>query len=370
MTTSSCITVIKSNSSNTLSDNSSCENDNKSNNDSNELLNSEQYNNDNTNSVNNDNTTNNNVQNNKIINNSNQNNTLNNNTLSNTQSTVISNSNTLNNNIHSTSQETKIVENKQSIPNIIKDKIAILVTSNTDRNNSQNSLLNSLQANILLHDKEYVVFDLSYNAKAIENMIESLLEQDIMYVTICNSETNSSKSSLLKYFKNLFSKYNNEDIQYNLKDAGISIIDPNNITGTDVAKCGLLTTIKPSSQNIQDIANGIFVLNNLSKTNIGQSAISQLGKVIGIETELENTEQFIKRCINYKLDKRGGVLIKTTKPKQKENLIFPTIDCNTIIRAYEAKLDGIVINANYCRIIDINKTIKLANKRNIFILSI
>ena len=96
-------------------------------------------------------------------------------------------------------------------------------------------------------------------------------------------------------------------------------------------------------------------------------------------------EKFITKCdknafrkmlnmnlnsISAKLEKKGGVLVKTTKPKQKDSLVFPTIDSNTILKAKEANLDGIVINANYCRIIDINNTIKLANKKNIFILSI
>ncbi len=257
------------------------------------------------------------------------------------------------------------------MPSTVKEKVAILVKDKDDTNDK----LNALQAGILLHDKEYVVFDIPSKSKEIDNLIETLIEQEIMYVTICNNELNSIRNPLIKLLmkpvNKFLSKYNNNDLQTSLVDAGMLIIHPNNITGTDIAKCGLLTTAKPLPPSIQDIASGIFVLNSLCRTNTGQSAISQQGKVIGIETEIENTEHLIQRCITSKmLVKTGGVLVKLTKQNQKEHLMFPTIDNNTIIKAKEAKLEGIVINANYCRIIDMNKTIALANKYNIFILSI
>ena len=264
-----------------------------------------------------------------------------------------------------------ITDNIQTMPSTVKEKVAILVKDKDDTNDK----LNALQSGILLHDKEYVVFEIPSKSKEIDSLIEELIKQGIIYVTICNSETNNNKNPIIKLLmkpvNKFLSKYNNNDLQASLVDAGMLIIHPNNITGTDIAKCGLLTTAKPLPQSIQDIASGIFVLNSLCRTNTGQSAISQQGKVIGIETEVEDTEHMIQRCINSKmLAKTGGVLVKLTKPKQKENLMFPTIDSNTIIKTKEAKLEGIVINANYCRFIDINKTIALANKHNIFILSI
>lgn len=263
---------------------------------------------------------------------------------------------------------TTITNNIQVMPSTVKEKIAILVSDNSN----SNDLLNQLQAGIILHDKEYVVLELPSKIKEIESIIDILQEQEIMYATICSNDFTNNTNPCIKLLKKFLNKYfnNDDDIKSNLIEAGISLVHPNNILGTDVAQCGLLTISKPSSQNVQDIASGIFILNNLGRTNTGQSAISQLGKVIGIETEIENTEHFIQRSISAKLEKKGGVLIKTTKPKQKESLLFPTIDCNTITKTHEAKLDGIVINANYCRIIDINNTIKLANKRGIFILSI
>ena len=281
-----------------------------------------------------------------------------------------------------------VINNKvQMMPSIVKEKIAILVdehyVSNTTSdvlqesfkysitNTSDNHLLNVLQSRIISHNKEYIVFTLPNKNKEIENLIETLRDQNIVYATICSNKFSNDKYIWLKPITKFFNKYNNNNnIKSILANAGIILIHPHNIIGTDIAHCGLLTTARPSSQNIQDIASGIFILNNLSKTNTGQSAISQLGNVIAIETEIENTEHLIQRCISSKLNKKGGVLIKTTKPKQKESLVFPTIDINTILKAKEANLDGIVINANYCRIIDINKTIKLANKKNIFMLSI
>ncbi|MBR1944349.1 MAG: UDP-2,3-diacylglucosamine diphosphatase LpxI [Alphaproteobacteria bacterium] len=260
-----------------------------------------------------------------------------------------------------------ITSNVQTMPDTVKEKVAILTTKDS------NSKLNALQAGILLYNKEYVVFDLPNKNKDINNLIETLIEQDIMYATICSNELLSYSNIPLwkKPFKNILNKYhNNNNIELNLIDAGVLLIHPHNIIGTDIAHSGLLTKTKPTPNDVQDIASGIFVLNSLCRTNTGQSAISQLGKVIGIETEIENTEHLIQRCIGCKIDKIGGVLIKMTKPNQKEHLMFPTIDSNTILKVKESKLNGIVISANYCRIIDINKTLEIANKNNIFVLSI
>ena len=261
-----------------------------------------------------------------------------------------------------------ITDNIKTVPSSVKEKIAILTC---DKSNLK---LNPLQAGILLHDKEYVVFELPNKTKEINSLIETLIDQEIMYATICSDKIiYNIKIPLWKQnIRNFLNKYynNNNNIESNLINAGILIIHPNNIIGKDIAHSGLLTKSRPNSQDVQDIASGIFILNNLCRTDVGQSAISQFGKVIGIETEIENTAQLIQRCISHKIEKTGGVLIKITKPKQKESLMFPTIDTDTIIKAKEAKLNGIVISANYCRIVDMDKTIECANKKNIFILSI
>ena len=204
--------------------------------------------------------------------------------------------------ISSTSCATVIDNNMQMMPNIVKEKIAILVdehyVSNTIQdisqesfknpitNTSNNSILNALQAGISLHGKEYIVFELPNKTKEIYNLIEVLKEKNIVYATICSNKFSGNKYIWLKPIIKFFNRYknNNDNIKSILVNSGITLIHPNNIIGTDIAHCGLLTTSRPSSQNIHDIASGIFVLNNLSRTNTGQSAISQLGKVIAIET--------------------------------------------------------------------------------------
>ena len=69
----------------------------------------------------------------------------------------------------------------------------------------------------MLHDKEYVVFDIPSKSKEIDNLIETLIEQEIMYVTICNNELNSIRNPLIKLLmkpvNKFLSKYNNNDLQ-------------------------------------------------------------------------------------------------------------------------------------------------------------
>ena len=164
--------------------------------------------------------------------------------------------------------------------------------------------------------------------------------------------------ALLKGIKTLLSK------------EGLSVISPQSILGALLTPAGVLTNTQPSELDLQDIARGIFVLNTMSKADVGQAVIVQEGIVLGIEAA-EGTKKLIERCIDLKLsDQKGGVLVKTSKLNQDQSIDLPTIGKNTILEAEQSKLSGIAIGASKSQIIDFDETIKLANEKNIFIIGI
>lgn len=154
-----------------------------------------------------------------------------------------------------------------------------------------------------------------------------------------------------------------------LEKEGLKIISPQSILGTLLSPSGILTKTIPTDFDLQDIARGIFVLNTLSKTDVGQAVIVQEGIILGIEAA-EGTRELIKRCKSLKLNEKGGVLVKTSKIGQDHSIDLPTIGKNTILEAEESKLSGIAVGASRSQIVDFEETIKLANEKNIFIIGI
>lgn len=155
-----------------------------------------------------------------------------------------------------------------------------------------------------------------------------------------------------------------------LKKEGLNVLSPQSILETLLTPKGILTKTSPSDSDLQDIARGIFVLNTMSKADVGQAVIVQEGIVLGIEAA-EGTQCLIERCRDLKLtEKKGGVLVKTSKINQEQAIDLPTIGKNTILQAEYAKLSGIAVGASQSQIIDFGDTIKLADEKNIFIIGV
>ena len=155
-----------------------------------------------------------------------------------------------------------------------------------------------------------------------------------------------------------------------LAEEGLNVIKPQDILGTLLTPRGVLTSAKPSEMDLKDIARGRFVLNAMSKADVGQAVVVQEGVVLAIEAA-EGTRNLLKRTIPLKLShERGGVLVKTAKIDQDQAIDFPTIGSQTILEAKEANLAGIAVGAGSSQIIDFEETVKLADEHGIFVLGV
>jgi DUF1009 family protein len=150
----------------------------------------------------------------------------------------------------------------------------------------------------------------------------------------------------------------------------IRVISPQSILSTLLTPRGLLTSTRPSDIDLNDIARGVFVLNALSKADVGQAVIVQEGVVLGIEAA-EGTKRLIERCFTLKLSNRsGGVLVKISKTNQDQSVDLPTIGPNTVLEIKSSHLSGIAVESCKSQIIDYEETINLANKSEIFVMGI
>lgn len=154
-----------------------------------------------------------------------------------------------------------------------------------------------------------------------------------------------------------------------LLSEGLEVVSPQSILNTLLTPKGILTEMPPSDQDMIDIARGIFVLNTMSKADVGQSVVAQEGVIIAIEA-IEGTRNLILRSKKLKLNPTGGVLVKTYKIGQTQDIDLPTIGPHTILECKESELNGIALGANVTQIISFQETIKTANDNGIFIIGI
>ncbi|MDR2458603.1 MAG: UDP-2,3-diacylglucosamine diphosphatase LpxI [Holosporales bacterium] len=155
-----------------------------------------------------------------------------------------------------------------------------------------------------------------------------------------------------------------------LEKEGLSIVSPQSILDTLLSPRGVMTMMQPSETDLQDIARGIFVLNTMSKADVGQAVVVQDGVVLGLEA-VEGTKGLLERCMHLKLSSnRGGVLVKLSKIGQEQLVDLPTIGKDTITEAREANLVGIAVGSEQSQILDFEDTVKLANDNGLFMIGV
>jgi DUF1009 family protein len=131
----------------------------------------------------------------------------------------------------------------------------------------------------------------------------------------------------------------------------------------------VLTRSKPDKQAIIDIRCGVKVALELGRLDVGQAAIVQQGLVLGVEG-IEGTDEFIRRCGEYRRKGEGGVLVKLRKPQQDMRVDLPTVGLKTLERAYQAGLRGVVVHAGNGLIVDEEEVVKFANSKKMFLMGV
>ena len=135
---------------------------------------------------------------------------------------------------------------------------------------------------------------------------------------------------------------------------------------------GVLTENHPSAQDNLDIVRARDIVIKLGDVDVGQASVVSNGLCFGVET-IQGTEKMLEFVrSNSDLNvwssvSKSGVFVKNIKTKQSRLIDFPVIGPDTIKQVSDAKLNGIAIFYNNVFILDINRTIALANKKGIFI---
>ena len=141
-----------------------------------------------------------------------------------------------------------------------------------------------------------------------------------------------------------------------------------------IATKGLLGALKPSADNLEDIALAVKVVRQLGALDIGQAVAVCDGLVLAVEAA-EGTDAMIARvgslpeAIRGAPAKRRGVLVKALKPAQDRKTDLPVIGIDTVRNAASVGLAGIAIEAGRSLVINRSGIIEAANAAGIFVLA-
>ena len=132
---------------------------------------------------------------------------------------------------------------------------------------------------------------------------------------------------------------------------------------------GPLGEIRPTADNLADIAHGMRLARAIGALDIGQSVIVQQGLVLGVEA-IEGTDGLLRRCLTLKRPGPGGVLVKAEKPGQERRVDRPTIGPQTLKLAAESGLCGIAAQAGATLVLDRTEMIRLADAAGLFVFGV
>jgi DUF1009 family protein len=152
-------------------------------------------------------------------------------------------------------------------------------------------------------------------------------------------------------------------------ESGLRVIGIQDVFKDLLTPEGVLGSVAPDDDALNDIQRGVTVARSLGKLDVGQSVIVQQGMVLGVEA-IEGTDALIARASVLKREGLGGVLVKIAKPQQDNRYDLPTIGLDTIDALIKAGLRGVALESGRSLLIDRESTVALANKAGTFIIGL
>ena len=147
---------------------------------------------------------------------------------------------------------------------------------------------------------------------------------------------------------------------------GIIVADTDHYLKRHMAKEGVLTIKKPSSDVMKDVSFGSAIAKKMGGLDIGQTVVVKKRSVVAVEA-MEGTDQCIERA--GAVAGEGCVVVKMAKPDQDMRFDVPTIGVNTIEKLAKIGASALAIEAEKTLIID-EETVGLADSLGIVIVSL
>lgn len=152
-----------------------------------------------------------------------------------------------------------------------------------------------------------------------------------------------------------------------LASEGIELISPLPMLKPYLPGPGVLTRKKPTAKEQADIEFGYKIAKHIAGADIGQTVVVKDQAVIAIEA-MEGTDACILRSGKY--NKKGGVVVKVTKPSQDLRFDTPVVGPRTIRSMKRARLSVIAFDAEKTLILEKEKTMADAGQAKIVMVAL
>ncbi len=150
---------------------------------------------------------------------------------------------------------------------------------------------------------------------------------------------------------------------------------------------GTLGAVAPQDQHKRDAMRGVQIIAAMGAVDVGQACIVAGGQALAIEAmggtdwmmqslllqaeplRADLTAAFIGRGPSQRGPglPDGGVLVKAAKPGQELKIDMPVIGPDTLRRAIQVGLEGIVIEAGRVMVLETPRCVSLADRAGLFI---
>lgn len=151
-----------------------------------------------------------------------------------------------------------------------------------------------------------------------------------------------------------------------LKESGFELVDSTLFIKDHLPKKGVLTNKAPASAIWEDIYFGLELAKQVANLDIGQTVAVKNKAIVAVEA-LEGTDNLIKRAGRIA---KGATIVKVSKPNQDMRFDIPVVGLNTTKNLIKAGAVCLAIEAEKTLFIDRQKSIDLANKKDIAIVSV
>ena len=129
---------------------------------------------------------------------------------------------------------------------------------------------------------------------------------------------------------------------------------------------GVLSAASPDKNDRADIDLAAEILDQVSDLDIGQSCVVANRLTLAIEAQ-PGTDHMLECLSEPQAERaRAGVFYKAPKRGQDLRADMPTIGPETMRRVAAARLNGVVIQAGAVMVLDLAKTIEIANDAGLF----
>lgn len=151
-----------------------------------------------------------------------------------------------------------------------------------------------------------------------------------------------------------------------LEREGITVVSSTAYLPELLAPSGCLTKRKPNKQEREDIEFGWMMAKELGRLDIGQCVVVRRKTILAVEA-IEGTDRTIRR--GGELAKERAVVVKVSKPNQDPRFDLPTVGIDTIKVMSSVRAAALAIEAGKTIIFDKEEMIRLADSKNISIIS-